>query len=176
MAIFKNIVIFIATIFFVSSNKKNVLFITVFIGIIYYSILVFLRKVESKIVCHYYDYKYSLVRTFEECIRGAQIIKIFSVKEEFLKRAHLKYENLAAYKLSELHVYHGEELLCNIVSTLLLGIALTEGSEMKMHGRGTAVVATVIFLLMNLSEVMKSIVTLIVHLETFFHLNIQPFL
>jgi hypothetical protein len=34
---------------------------------------------------------------------------------------------------------------------------------MKLHGRGTAVIATSIFLLMNLSEVLKAIVKLTVN-------------
>jgi hypothetical protein len=35
---------------------------------------------------------------------------------------------------------------------------------MKLHGKGTAVIATTIFLLMNLSEVLKKIVKLAVNL------------
>ena len=42
---------------------------------------------------------------------------------------------------------------------------------MKVHGKSTAVIATTIFLLINLSEVLKTIVKLTVNLETFFALN-----
>jgi hypothetical protein len=42
---------------------------------------------------------------------------------------------------------------------------------MKVHGKSTAVVATTIFLLINLSDVLKTIVKLTVNLETFFALN-----
>ena len=45
---------------------------------------------------------------------------------------------------------------------------------MKLHGRSTAVIATSIFLLMNLSEVLKAIVKLTVNVETFFSLNMVP--
>jgi len=46
---------------------------------------------------------------------------------------------------------------------------------MKIH-ESTAFIATTIFLLMNLFEVLKKIVKLTVNLETFFHLNIVYFL
>jgi hypothetical protein len=39
---------------------------------------------------------------------------------------------------------------------------------MRLHGRGTAVIATSVVLLMNLSEVMKTIVKLAVNVETLF--------
>lgn len=100
LAIYKNIVILIVTIFFVSSNKQTVIVAILFIGIIYYSIMIFLRECESKVVMHYYDYKYQFVRVFEESLRGAETIKIFDVKREFTEKAKEKYTNLAAYKLS----------------------------------------------------------------------------
>lgn len=45
LGIFKNLVILIATIFFISTNKKNVLIITFFIATIYISVLLLLRSV-----------------------------------------------------------------------------------------------------------------------------------
>jgi hypothetical protein len=47
---------------------------------------------------------------------------------------------------------------------------------MKIHGKSTAVIATTIFLLINLSDVLKTIVKLTVNLETFFALNMEPFM
>jgi hypothetical protein len=51
-----------------------------FIGTIYISILYFLRSIETKVVAHYYDYKYEFVRVFEESIAASEIIKIYDVK------------------------------------------------------------------------------------------------
>lgn len=71
-----------------------------FIGTIYASILLFLRAIESKVVSHYYDYKYQFVRVFQESITASEIIKIYDVKAEFLERTKEKYLRLAAYKLA----------------------------------------------------------------------------
>ena len=58
LAIYKNLVILIATIFFVSGNRDTILVITFFISTIYITVLLFLRSVETKVVAHYYEYKY----------------------------------------------------------------------------------------------------------------------
>lgn len=113
---------------------------------------------------HYYDYKYEFVRVFEESITASEIIKIYDVKTEFLERAKQKYMRLAAYKLAESYTAYGEELLCDFISIILLGFAFQYGFEMKGHGRSTAVIATTIFLLINLSDVLKTIVKLAVNL------------
>lgn len=81
LAIYKNIVILLATIMFVTSNKTTILVTIILIGTIYISILLFLRSVERKVVSHYYDYKYEFVRVFEESITSAEIIKIYDVKD-----------------------------------------------------------------------------------------------
>ena len=71
LAIYKNLVILIATIFFISANKNTILIITFFISTIYISVLLFLRSVETKVVSHYYDYKYEFVKIFEESITSS---------------------------------------------------------------------------------------------------------
>lgn len=88
-----------------------------------------------------------------------------------MDRAKNKYTTLAAYKLAESYTAYGEEILCDIISIILLGLSFEYGRDMKLHGRGTAVIATSIFLLMNLSEVLKAIVKLTINVETFFSLN-----
>ena len=107
-------------------------------------------------------------------MNSSEIIRIYDVKSEFLERAKMKYKTLAAYKLAESYTAYGEEILCDIITIILLAFAFQYGMEMKLHGRGTAVIATSIFLLMNLSEVLKSIVKLTVNLETFFTINMVP--
>jgi hypothetical protein len=97
-------------------------------------------------------------------MNSSEIIRIYEVKLEFLERAKRKYKTLAAYKLAESYTAYGEEILCDFITILLLAVSFQYGLEMKLHGRGTAVIATSIFLLMNLSEVLKSIVKLTVNL------------
>jgi hypothetical protein len=88
-----------------------------------------------------------------------------------MERAKKKYKVFAAYRLAESYTSYGEEILCDFITILLLGFSFQYSLDMKLHGRGTAVIATSIFLLMNLSEVLKSIVKLAVNLETFFAIN-----
>lgn len=80
LAIYKNIVILIATIFFISADKQNVVVIIIFISTIYISVLFILRAVETKVVNHYEEYKYEFVRVFEESMTSSEIIRIYDVK------------------------------------------------------------------------------------------------
>ena len=91
-------------------------------------------------------------------------MRIYDVKLEFMDRVLKNYTTLAAYKLAESYTAYGEEILCDFISILLLGFSFEYSREMKIHGRSTAIIATTIFLLMNLSEVLKAIVKLTVNL------------
>ena len=106
---------------------------------------------------------------------SSQIIRIYDVKLQFLERVKHKYKVLAAYKLAESYTSYGEEILCDLVTIGLLGLSFQYGLQMKLHGRGTAVIATSIFLLMNLSQVLKSIVKLTINLQTFFAINMVQY-
>lgn len=67
---------------------------------VYYSIFYLFRKVERRIVKHYYDYKYNYVRSLEESIQGAEMFNICGLKAHVLARAEEKYTQLASYKLA----------------------------------------------------------------------------
>jgi hypothetical protein len=82
-----------------------------------------LRSIETKVVSHYYEYKYEFVRVFEESITSSEIIRIYDVKLEFLETAKAKYKSLAAYKLAESYTAYGEEILCDIISIALQAIS-----------------------------------------------------
>ena len=84
-------VILIATIEFISTNRSKLIGILIFLISIYYSIFHIFRKIERKIVRHYYDYKYSYVRTLEECIKGANLFNVSGLKQEMINRAEKKY-------------------------------------------------------------------------------------
>ena len=79
LTIYKNVVILIATALFISGNHPTVPLATVVVAMFYYFILSILRKANSQIVKHYYDYKYEFVKVFNESIEGAQLIKIYGV-------------------------------------------------------------------------------------------------
>lgn len=70
------------------------------ISILYISIFLVFRKVERLVVRHYYDYKYSFVKTFEEGLEGADYFHVYGKDEFIIKRAEMKYRRLAAYKLA----------------------------------------------------------------------------
>lgn len=64
LGIYKNVVILIITIYIVSAGRSNI-FVTIFVVCaIYLSIGLILRRVEHKVIKHYYDYKYEFVKIF----------------------------------------------------------------------------------------------------------------
>ncbi len=131
---------------------------------VYYSISVILRKVEHKVVRHYYDYKYEFVRVFEECLEGAVLFQIFGTQADVMRRADNIYRKLAAYKLAESYTAYGEAIFCDFTSLILLIIAFVYGLEIKIDGNdyNVALIGTTIHLLVNVSEVLKNIVNLII--------------
>lgn len=157
--IYKNIVILIATVIFIGGRHLLVVLITFLIACIYYGLYAGVRKAQSMIVSHYYDYKYEFVKVFNESIEGAGVIRIYGVGKEVLRKAQRKYTALAGYKLAASYITLGQGLLCDLASTCVTAIALEYGTGMRIgHQSQTAVVATSILLLLNLSEVLKAIV------------------
>lgn len=71
LTIYKNIVMLIVTVVFISSDGFTVLLFFAIIIFLYASIYLIFRKVENKIITHYYDYKYGFVKCFEESLQGA---------------------------------------------------------------------------------------------------------
>ena len=69
--IYKNLVILIATIEFISTNRSKLIAIFIVLAAMYYSIFILFRKVTRKILKHYYDYKYNFVRCLQESIQGS---------------------------------------------------------------------------------------------------------
>ena len=124
LGIYKNMVILIATIEFISTNRSKLIAIFVVLASIYYSIFYIYRKVERKVVRHYYDYKYNYVRSLEESIQGAELFNICGLKQEVLKRAEGKYMELASYKLAESYTGYGLSLICDILSISLLTLGI----------------------------------------------------
>ena len=178
LGIYKNMVILIATIEFISTNRSKLIAIFVVLAAVYYSIFYIYRKVERKVVRHYYDYKYNYVRSLEESIQGAELFNICGLKQEVLARAEGKYMELASYKLAESYTGYGLSLICDMLSISLLTLGIEYGIEMKIHHREQriSVVATSIFLLMNISEVLKTIIREMLAFETFFSINLVPFM
>ena len=82
-----------------------------------------------------------------------------------MARAEEKYIGLASYKLSASYTTYALSLICDMLSISLLAIGIEYGIEMKVSHRDQriSVVATSIFLLMNISEVLKTIIWEMLH-------------
>jgi ABC-type bacteriocin/lantibiotic exporter with double-glycine peptidase domain len=146
---------------------------TVGVAILYFCILTLLRKAHSKIVKHFYDYKYEFVKVFNESIEGAQLIKIYGVGRELIEKAKKKYINFASYKLASNYISYGQNILCDLTSTVITAFALELGTNVKMAKKtDIAVLATSILLLLNLADVLKAILDAAIQVEIFFRINI----
>jgi hypothetical protein len=165
LGIYKNIVILIITIIVVSAGRTNILITIFVVCAIYLSIGFILRRVEHKVVKHYYDYKYEFVKIFEECLDGGLTIQMFRGVDDVLRRTHKVYRHIAAYKLAESYTAYGEELFCDFTSLILLVMAFYYGLEIKIAGSNfnLALIGTTIHLLLNVSEVLKNIVKLTIN-------------
>lgn len=175
LTLYKNVVILIATALFVGGSHSLVLLITAAVAFLYFLILRLLRRAHSRILKHYYDYKYEFVKVFNESIEGAPLIKVYGVAHEVVQKAKRKYKDLASYKLAASYVAHGQSLLCDLASTFITALALEFGTEIRVSKKtDIAIVATSILLLLNLADVLKAILDAAIQVETFFRLNIVP--
>jgi ABC-type bacteriocin/lantibiotic exporter with double-glycine peptidase domain len=124
LTVYKNVVILTATALFISRNHPMILVATVGVALLYFSILTLLRRAHSKILKHHYDYKYEFVKVFNESIEGAQLIKIYGVGRELVRKAKSKYTNLASYKLASNYITYGQNIMCDLTSTFVTAFAL----------------------------------------------------
>jgi len=88
------------------------------------------------------------------------------------------YSRFASYKLAEKNTNHGLTIACDIMGNLLLASIVYYGLESKVHHSRSnmALIATSIHLLMNGSQVLKNILKETINFETFFKINLVPFL
>ena len=87
LGIYKNLIILITTVVFISSDGLTGLISFTVVTVLYTSVFLAFRMVEKKIVAHYYDYKYGFVKCFEESIEGADYFRVFGSKNNLIKRA-----------------------------------------------------------------------------------------
>jgi hypothetical protein len=112
------------------------------------------------------------VKVFNESVDGAELIKIYDVNYEVIEKAKSKYLLLASHKLAAHYISYSQSLLCDFTSTLITALALELGTSIHAKQSQLAVVATSILLLLNLADVIKSIIETAVQIESFFKLNI----
>ena len=160
LGIYKNAIILIVTVFFISSDGFTAVAIFSTIFAFYTSIFWVFRSVEKKIVKHYYDYKYGFVKCFEESLEGADYFRVFGSKKKLVTRAENKYRSFAAYKQAERYTSHGLAIVCDLTSNMLLAAVVYYSLQMQIHNNRSnlALIATSIHLLMNGSQVLKNIV------------------
>ena len=77
LSIYKNVVMLIVTIRFISSDGFSLAVMFTLIAGLYFSILWLFRTVERKVVKHFYDFKYEYVKNLEESIQGSDYFHIF---------------------------------------------------------------------------------------------------
>lgn len=177
LTVYKNAIILISTALFISRNHSKILIATVGVAFLYFSILTLLRRAHSKILKHYYDYKYEFVKVFNESIEGAQLIKIYGVGRELVRKAKVKYTNLASYKLASNYINYGQSMMCDLTSTFVTALALEFGTNVRMAKKADiGVLATSILLLLNLADVLKAILDAAIQVEIFFRLNLVTLL
>jgi hypothetical protein len=68
LTIYKNLIILVVTVVFISSDGFTVLIFFAVIIFLYTTIYIIFRKVENKVVVKFYDYKYGFVKCFEESL------------------------------------------------------------------------------------------------------------
>ncbi len=95
-----------------------------------------------------------------------------------IEKAKEAYSKLASYKLAESYSQYGLSLCCDVVFLILITMGFMYGLDVKQQGnmKSIAEIATSLHLLLNLSDVMKTLVKLTVYFETFFRINLMPFL
>jgi hypothetical protein len=64
------------------------------------------------------------VKVFNESIEGAQLIKIYGVGRELVRKGKVKYTNLASYKLASNYITYGQNIMCDLTSTFVTALAL----------------------------------------------------
>lgn len=87
LTIYKNVIILLVTVIFISHDGYTVLFFFTIIIIIYTAIYLIFRKVQNRVIQHYYDYKYGFVKCFEEGLQGAEYFAVYGSKTSLIKRA-----------------------------------------------------------------------------------------
>lgn len=175
LTLYKNVVILIATALFIGEDHNSVLLVTLAVGVLYYYIWQLLRKAHRCILAYYYDYKYEFVKVFGESVEGAQLIKIFGARKEVEEKAMRKYANLAGYTMAANRLALGQSLLCDFVSLVVTALSLSFGAQVVGDVESVSALATAIILLLNLSDVMKTMLHAAVQIQTFFRINIVIF-
>lgn len=172
LALYKNLVILIATAIFIGGTHSIVLLVTLGVAIVYWTVWQLLRRAHRCILRYYHDFKYEFVKVFGESIEGAELIKVHKKREEVLLKSEAKYASLAGYKIAAHQIALGQTLLCEVIALLVTATSISFGSSVVGDKHSISGLATSIMLLLNLSDVLKAILDAAIMLQTSFRLNI----
>lgn len=89
--IYKNIIILIATIYFISESSTDLILMTLGITATYMTVYFILRPVEKKVVDCFEEFKYKYVKVLEESIGGAKHIEIHEASKAVIDNAKKAY-------------------------------------------------------------------------------------
>jgi hypothetical protein len=106
------------------------------------------------------------------------MINIFGKREEAISKAKQGFNNVAAFKLTSDTIQICEEVLCEVTGTIIISLGLEYGTKMKLKegDHNEALVAVSVMLLLNLSDVLKTILKTILKLEAYFRLKLFSYI
>jgi ABC-type transport system involved in cytochrome bd biosynthesis fused ATPase/permease subunit len=170
----RNTIVLVTTVVSIEAAPKTVAILTFLTFGCYYYLLRFFRSAEETLIRMYPVYKNEFVKVFDEVIEGAQMIAIFQRQEAAIHKAQAGYVNVAAFKLTSQTVQIAEEAICELAGTLIIALGLEFGTKAKLQvgDQNEALIAVSVMLLLNLSEVLKTIMKSFMKLETFFRLKL----
>lgn len=160
----------------VGGNKYVILFITILVAALYYAIQKLVSRSLEIITTNHEKFKYEFVKIFHESVEGANSFHIFGVEKEVIHKAKEKYLELSSYKQATNYSRYGQSLLCEIASIFIGTIVLEFGIGSKAYHINEGLIVTSILLLMNLSDVLKAVANISMYVETFFSINLLPFM
>jgi ABC-type transport system involved in cytochrome bd biosynthesis fused ATPase/permease subunit len=172
------LVLFLTTISLIDASIYLILLITCLTTLGYSLLLSAYHRAEEVLVRCYAIYKYEFVRVFDEVIEGATLIRIFGRNEAVLNKAKEGFIRVAAYKQAVNSARLVQDLLCELCSTIVIGLGLEYGTVLKVKEgeQNEALVAVTVLLLLNLSEVFRNIISSVIKLESFFRLSLLSFI
>ena len=129
---------------------------------IYREIWVIMKVVRKKAPKNYYDLKYDYIKVFNESVEDYELIKVQGVQQKVVDKTKEKYSHFASFKIMKEKIAVGENILFSVVGILVTAVALQYGVYSLGNRTSMAAAATSILLLLNLSNVLKSILRTII--------------
>ena len=162
----------------IDATTEVVIVLTIITSTCYYYLLKIFRNAEETLIRAYPIYKNEFIKVFDEVVEGAHMIKVFNKESEAINKAKVGFVHVAAYKLTSQACQVSQEVVCELVGTFIIALGLELGTKAKLlkGNQNEAMIAISVMLLLNLSDVLKTIMKTFLKLETFFRLKMLTFI